>query len=230
VPKYKFSPKGSLGDFRELMQNIYGVHDDRFYSMWDLMSNLERYTMRALKGIRKNDTQKLTHNLLISISWAMAIANRLHISVDGRLWERFPFHCSYCGECPCQCRTKKVKKRIQTKPKKSKRPKSLAELQSMFQAIYPAESRTLDHAGVHLAEEVGEVSEALHAYMGEHKPEQLNMIRDEIADFFSCVFGVANSAKINLAEELAKLYSNNCHLCHAEPCFCTFSTNVLYKS
>ena len=227
---FKFPADGSLGDFRNFIQDIYGAHDDRFYSIWDLMSNLERYVMRALKGIRKDDKKKLIKNLAIAMSWAMAASNRLHISVEGKLWQRFPFVCSYCGKCPCACKKIKVEKRIQTSPKPSLRPKTLAQFQAMFQKIYPSESRTLEHAGIHLAEEVGEVSEAIHAYMGEHKQAQLDAIREEIADFLSCIFSVANSADIDIAMELAKLYHKNCHVCHGYPCSCSFSTNVLYKS
>lgn len=93
----------------------------------------------------------------------------------------------------------------------------------MFRLIYPVKSRTLADAGVHLAEEMGEVAEAIHHYYGQHLHRQFNDIRYEIADFMSCAFGVANSAEINVAEELGKMFSNNCHVCHKAPCVCSFS-------
>ena len=36
-------------------------------------------------------------------------------------------------------------------------------------------------------------------------------------------FGLANSAKINIADELSKMYRDNCHVCHKAPCECSFS-------
>jgi len=71
-------------------KEVYGLPDDRMYSIWDLLGQTQRFGMRALKGIRKEDTQKITHNLLISLSWVMAIANRLHIDVEEEVWKRFP--------------------------------------------------------------------------------------------------------------------------------------------
>lgn len=227
---FKFQEKDSLADFQGFIRSAYGETDDRLYSIWDLVSNLERFTMRALKGIRKSDEKKLTLNLMISFSWAMAIANRLHLEIEERLWQRFPMHCSYCGKQPCACKAIKPTARPHLVPDKALRPRSLAQFQEMFGKIYPPESRTLSHAGVHLAEEVGEVSEAIHGYMGEHQEEHLEGIRDEIADFVSCIFGVTNSANIDAAKELAGLYYENCHVCHKYPCTCTFSSVVRFKS
>ena len=57
MPQIKSS--STLQDFQELIKEIYGVPDDRLFSLSDLISNLERFTMRSLKGIRKQDKKKL---------------------------------------------------------------------------------------------------------------------------------------------------------------------------
>ena len=61
----QFKSNSSLHVFQELIKEIYGVPDDRLFSLSDLISNLERFTMRSLKGIRKQDKKKLelTHQL-----------------------------------------------------------------------------------------------------------------------------------------------------------------------
>jgi len=100
----------------------------------------------------------------------------------------------------------------------------------MFNEIYPASSRTLAEAGVHLAEEMGEVSEAIHNYLGQHQQKQFNAVQLELADFISCVFGVANSAKIDIAAELQKMYKHNCHVCHQAPCVCKFGEVARIKT
>mgnify|MGYP001613986278 CR=1 FL=1 len=227
---YKFLNNQKLSVFQKLINDIYGLPDNRLFSLSNLLSNQQRFTMRALKGIRKNDREKLKYNLLIAFSWLMAVGNRLHIDVEEVLWRRFPMICSYCGNRPCICKKTKPDKRKVIKRKDASRPKTLSGFQNMFRMIYPPESRTLEHAGVHLAEEMGEVSEAIYVFSGEHKNNQFENIQSEISDYISCIFGVANSANIDMADELAKLYKRNCHVCHSSPCECKFSYISKFKS
>ncbi len=226
----KFTRKKSLGRFQELIGQIYSLPDDRLFSLWDLMSNQERFTMRALKGMRKKDKRKLVKNVLISFSWLIALANRLHIDADDAVWARFPARCSYCGKSPCQCRAVKSKAKAKFFRNVVHRPGTLAGYQKMFGQIYPPQFRSPFEAGVHLAEEVGELSEAIHCFLGEHQRSQFRQIEMEIADVISCIFGVANSARIDVAGELEKFYSRNCHDCHKLPCECSFKIVAKYKS
>lgn len=220
---FSFKKTGTIGDFQKFILNIYGLLDDRLYSVWDLLVHNQRFAMRALKGIRKGNLKKLKINLLISFSFLMAVANRLHIDIEDELWKRFPRKCSYCGNAPCVCKKIKPRSRVKLKIDNKFKPKTLAEFQKMFNDIYPLVGRTLAEAGVHFAEEVGEVSEAIHNFLGEHRQKLFDDIKLEIADYTSCVFGIANSAKINISYELAKIYRENCHVCHKAPCVCNFS-------
>ncbi len=195
-------------EFQDFIKNVYGVSNDRLYSVWDLLAQQQRFSMRALKGVRKNDLDKISQNLLIALSWLMNIANRFHIDIGNEVWKRFPGVCSYCGTSPCSCREMKPEVRKQFVHDDSGKPRSLQEFQAMFALIYPPSKRTLADAGVHLAEEVGEVSEAVSNFLGQHHDDQLKDIESEIADLVSCTFGVANSADIHIAEELAQLYEN----------------------
>src|SRR3989338_6729630 len=188
---HSFQADGSLRDLQKFVEAVYGLPNDRNYSVWDLLTQHQRFSMRALRGIRKGDSQKLKQNLLISLSWLMSMANRLHIDLDDEVWERFPYLCSYCGKCPCVCRATKPEKRLKVDHNPELRPKTLASVQKMFATIYQADGRNLADAGVHLAEEVGEVGEAIHNYLGEHKPEQFEQISLEMADYLSCTFGFA---------------------------------------
>jgi NTP pyrophosphatase (non-canonical NTP hydrolase) len=227
---FTFSKTQTLADFQKFIQDVYALPDDRLYSIWDILTHEQRFAMRALKGIRKGDAGKLKTNLLISLSWLMAIVNRLHIDIETEVWKRFPRLCSYCGERPCACKTIKPPARLKMKVDNQLRPKNLAEMQAMFNEIYPASDRTLADAGVHLAEEVGEVSEAIQNYLGQHKEKQFDEVKLEIADFVSCIFGIANSADINLAAALGEIYANNCHVCHEAPCVCSFSEVAQLKT
>lgn len=225
-----FSSNQSIQQFQQFIQDVYGVPDDRYYSLYDLLSNQERFTMRALKGIRKGNKQHLKKNLLIAFSWSVAVFNRLHLDIENALWHRFPNFCSYCGHRPCTCHKEKPAQRILRRQSPQQQPQSLNDFQEMFRVIYPPSTRTLAEAGVHLAEEMGEVSEAIQAFLGEHKVSQFDNLKDEAADWVSCMFGVANSAEISIAKELALIYKKGCHVCHRAPCACTYSSVTRYSS
>ncbi len=225
-----FKKDETIQEFQKFIGTVYDLPDDRLFSIFDLLSNQHRFTMRALKGIRKSDFKRLEINLLIAISWLMAIANRLHINVEDTIWKRFPYVCSYCAKCPCLCKKNNPTKRKSPAVKKMVRPKNFSQFQQMMADIYPPKTRSLAEAGIHLAEEMGELSEAIHIYLGEHFKKQFTDIENEMADYFSTFLGVANSAKIDLALSLSKMYSNNCHACHKAPCICSFSFVPKFKS
>lgn len=225
-----FKKGNSLKDLQSISYEIYGLLNDRNYSISDLLSNLQKFTMRALKGIRKNDIEKIDINLLIAISWLMAIANRLHIDVQTATIEKFAFVCSYCKTCPCSCKKNKVTRRVNLTKSNKIIVRTLKQFQEMFSMIYPPETRNLTNAGIHMAEETGELSEAIHNFQGEHLEKQFENIKSEMADYISCFFGVINSLDLNLEKELMDKYSNNCHECHKAPCVCTYSFASSYKS
>jgi len=220
-----FQKSGTIRDLQGFVATVYGLSNDRLYSsIEDLLMQEQRFLMRALKGIRKGDTEKVQLNLLISFSWLMSIANRFHIDAEDEVWNRFPMRCSYCGKLPCVCKANKVSSRARFKKDDTLRPQTLSAFQNMFSAIYPPEKRTLVDAGVHLAEEMGEVSEAMNNFLGQHLTNQFEEIKSEIADLISCIFGVANSANIDVAKGLEKMFVNDCHVCHSAPCVCNFTS------
>lgn len=228
--QHAFLRNQSLHDFQEFIGSIYRLPDDRHYSLFDLLIQQQRFTMCALKGIRKNDTEKIKINLIIALSWSMSVANRLHLNIQKEVWMRFPNMCPYCQACPCVCKADKQAPRMKASSKKQLSVSSLADMQTMFAHIYPADKRSLADAGVHLAEEMGEISEAIHNFLGRHQKQLFRHICLEMADYISCLLGVANSARIDLAHELEKTFYNNCHICHKAPCICGFSTITNLKT
>jgi len=220
----------TIKEHQNFIREVYGLNNDRYFNLWDMHTNMERFMMRGLKGIRKKDYERTKKNLLIALSWFTSIMNQLHIDIEEEVWERFPYLCSYCGSCPCSCAANKVKKRKKISINKSKQPKTLKEIQIMFNKIYPVHERTLEHAGVHLAEEIGEFSEAIMAYRGGHKNEDFKNIELEAADLFSCILSVFNSLQINMAKELSIMFSKNCHVCKNMSCTCDFNSIVNFKS
>lgn len=225
-----FKKGQSIADFQNFVKQIYSLPDDLHFSLLDLLIHEQRFAMRALKGIRKNNPQKIKLNMVIAFSFLMAIGNRLHIDIEQVVWQRFPMLCSYCGEKPCICKKIKLEKRHKVHINNALRPGTLSGFQKMFEEIYPSSSRTLTDAGIHLAEEIGEVTEAVQNFLGQHQKKLMQEIVLELADCVSCIFGVANSSQFDLAQELARLFSNNCHVCHKAPCVCNFHSVATIKT
>jgi NTP pyrophosphatase (non-canonical NTP hydrolase) len=160
----------------------------------------------------------------------MSLMNQMHINVEDEVWKRFPGACSYCAAVPCRCKTEKNKKRKKISVQDKLHPQTFENFQKMFERIYPAKRRTVEDAGIHLAEEVGELAEAFLAYRGKHTEIDFERIKIESADLFSCIMGVCNSLKINFAQELATMFAENCHVCRKAPCVCKFDFVIDFRS
>ncbi len=219
----------TITEYQNFIREVYGLNNDRYFNTEGMLTQIQRFAMRALKGIRKNDREKTELNLIISLNWFVSLINQLHIKLEEEVWQRFPYLCSYCATSPCSCVTTRPEKRKETVRDENKRPETLADFQTMFQKIYPSENRTLENAGVHLAEELGEFSEAILLYYGQHQDKDFEKITLEAADLFSCFMGVFNSISINLAEALSKIFTENCHVCKKAPCQCTFEDIMEFK-
>jgi len=223
-------PDITLREYQNFVKEVYGLPNDRYFSTWDMITNMERFIMRGLKGIRKGDREKTRVNILIALSWFMSIMNQLHIDLEDEVWKRFPYLCSYCAFCPCRCREKKIETRQRVPIDESKRPKTLEDFQKMLEKIYPSESRTLEHAGVHMAEEAGEFSESIMFFRGGHNDEDFKNVKSEVADLFTHFLGVFSSLNMSMAKELSLVFSDNCHVCHNAPCTCDFKCITDFKS
>lgn len=226
----KITTNSSLSDYQSFVTEVYGLSNDRYFSAEDMLANIERFVMRALKGIRKNDPEKTKNNLLIALSWFMSLMNQFHIEIEDTVWQRFPYVCSYCGGLPCECKAKKVKKRQRIIINNKLRPKTLQNLQMMFEKIYPSKFRTVEQAGIHLAEEMGELAESFLSFRGSHDNKIFAAIPLESADLFSCFMGVFNSLNLNISTELSRMFKNNCHVCQKSPCECNFNSIMNYRS
>ncbi len=226
----KLISNSTIREYQDFIKAVYGKSNAQHFNSDDMLVNVERFLMRAIKGIRKEDKAKTIENVFISMSWFMSLMNQYHIDVEDIVWNRFPYLCSYCGSVPCSCKKVKVENRKAIVVDESKRPHTIREFQTMFWKIYPPEGRTPEHAGIHLAEEMGELSEAFLAFKGTHSDADFANIILESSDLVSCFFSVCNSFGIDIADEFSKRYSENCHICHELPCSCTFSYIMAYKS
>ncbi len=220
----------TIREYQNFTNDVYGLNNDRYFSREDMLIQIQRFIMRALKGIRKDDQEKVKTNLLIAFSWFTSLINQWHLNLEDEIWQRFPYLCSYCASCPCACKEKRPEKRRKTVGDEKKRPKTIEDFQVMFEKIYPSGARTLEDAGVHLAEELGEFSEAIMIYRDQHKNEDFEQLKLEAADLFSCFMSVFNSMGTSVVGELSLMFSENCHACNKIPCECSFENIMGFKS
>lgn len=122
---FSVKPEITIREYQDFVREVYGLPNDRYFSAEDMITNIERFLMRGLKGIRKNDKEKIKLNLIISVSWFASLINRLHINIENEIWKRFPYLYSYCGSCPCSCKEKKIQSRQKITADPDKRPKTL---------------------------------------------------------------------------------------------------------
>lgn len=223
--------ESSLSDYQTFIKEVYGFNNERFFGQRDMLTNLQRFIMRGLKGIRKGDEKKTALNLVVALGWFMSLMNRLHIDTEKELWTRFPGKCSYCGGKPCLCGEIRPEKRQAVEGDEAKRPRTLRAFQEMFETIYPAEKRSLEKAGIHLAEEMGELAESILVYGARGRSDdEFRNVELEAADLLSCFLAVFNSLNIDLATLLTAHFSENCHVCKQLPCACSFNSIMNFKS
>lgn len=222
--------RSSLTDYQNFVGEVYDLPDDRHFNTSDMLANMERFLMRGLKGIRKKDEGKVKINMIIASSWLMSLLNQLHIDIEKETWDRFPHVCSYCASCPCVCKERKVIQRKKITRNDAQKPTSISGFQKMFEEVYPSSRRTIQDAGIHLAEEMGELSEAVLLYRGLRKQIDFDNMKLEAADLMSCFMGIFNSLQLDFAKELALHFHDNCYRCHKVPCVCTFVDVMNFKS
>lgn len=211
-----------LEAFQALNRQIYLCLNDQNYSNTDLFSWMHRHITHVLKGVRKKKYEHTKYHLCMALSWAFSLANRYHFEMADEMWQRFPGFCPYCLSAPCSCKERRPNRRKLGKKTNGKRPASLCEWQKMFAKIYP---NPINDQAVHLAEEAGEVSEAIRNYGSTHDKKWLARIIEELVDVVTNIFGIANCRKLDLALHMAEYFSAGCPKCYRSICNCGFITD-----
>jgi NTP pyrophosphatase (non-canonical NTP hydrolase) len=208
-----------LRDFQAWNAQVYGVVNDQNYQVSDIVSRIHRYVTHVLKLVRKEKRDDADFLLAMAASWTFALANRLHIDLQDELWQRFPGKCPYCGAKPCSCK-ERAKKRRTLRAGRTQMPQTLSEFQAMLRTIYP--DNTLRDSVMHLAEEAGEVDEAVDAFRRTHDRKYLEEVKLELVDVLTNLCAVGSCWDIDLADALAEHFSKGCHACGKAPCRCGY--------
>jgi NTP pyrophosphatase (non-canonical NTP hydrolase) len=215
------SENSTLEEFQESNRSLYLVVNDQNYSNTEIFSCLHRHTTQVLKAVRKEKYDDIRYHLCMSLSWSLALANRFHVNLTDETWKRFPGFCPYCLAVPCACKERpKEREKISGEPTR-KQPASLREWQQMFAEIYP---NIVINSAIHLAEEAGEVDEAIRNYLATHSKDWFNKFVEELVDVITNIFGVANCLKLDVATGMASYFANGCPGCGKTPCSCGYVT------
>jgi NTP pyrophosphatase (non-canonical NTP hydrolase) len=214
-------PASSLEEFQDLNKQIYLVVNDRSYDNMAMFFRLLYHLNRVLKAVRKNDYKDIVYHLCMSLSWSFAMGNRFHVNLADEMWKSFPGCCPYCCAVPCSCKKRRAKERKNMAGKsRCCRPFCLRDWQEMFARIYPNE---IQYSAMHLAEEAGEVGQAMRIHSATHQSEWLREIIEELVDVITNIFGVANCRKIDLAKGMVAYFKSGCPGCNKFPCECSYA-------
>lgn len=209
----------SLAEFQANNSNIYQVTNDRNYSREEMFSRLHRHITHVLKAVRKEEHDPVMYHLCMALSWALAMLNRFHIDLKDDMWKRFPGICPYCSEAPCCCSQRPKERQKLTGKFRGIQPVSLRDWQQMFAEVYP---NVVLVSAMHLAEEAGEVDEALQAHSATHQEDWFWKVVEELVDVITNIFGVANCLKLDLATGMASYFADGCPKCHCSSCECGY--------
>jgi len=209
----------SLARFQSLNKEIYLATNDCNHSNMEMFSRLHRHITQVLKAVRKKKHETMGYHLCMALSWSFALANRFHINLANEMWEFFPGFCLYCSDAPCSCKERARERRKLKGESNGEQPVSLFDWQAMFAKIYP---NVVINSAMHLAEEAGEVDEAIRNYSATHDPNWFRKIVEELVDVITNIFGVANCLHINLAVGMAGYFGDGCSKCHKSPCDCGY--------
>ncbi len=212
----------SLANFQKLNAQIYLVQNDQNFETSAMVSRMHRYVTQILKAVRKEKTENAGYWISMGFSWSLALANRLHINLDEEMWKRFPGVCPYCVDARCTCKERAASRQVVSiNPSHIIKPSTLFSFQKMFAGIYP--DNTLQDSAMHLAEEAGEVDEAVEHFMGTHDQRLFEAIAIELVDVITHLFAVATGLQLDLACEMEKYFNEGCLKCHRTPCGCGFT-------
>lgn len=174
-----------------------------------------------------------------AIAWWFALCGKVGVkNVADLLWGKFPAVCPYCQQsphAPDECAERKAASKGPvwsqleglTRDHADRRPRTLAEWQRMFGAIYPASSTDdVSKTFAKLMEEMGELAEAVRVF-----PAAPGYFLSEAADVFAWLMKISNlddaGAAIprkvrgdRLQEALARGYPGRCLDCSAAVCTC----------
>ncbi len=211
----------TLSQAQSLMQDIYGIPDDRLYEIEDLLYYGTKFALRYSRQLKAKDEVSAFENLTVCLAWFFALMNRYHFDLEKLVWKRYSYKCPFCMDIPCTCAENCAHKAKKTGRPSSRKPIDLAEWQEVVRKIYP--DGEINELNFTLLFELDNFDHSFRKFLREKKMGYFEEIENQSADYLVLMLRIFNALKINLGEKFADLFGNGCYVCHKTPCECNYS-------
>ncbi|MGI3184734.1 hypothetical protein [Nioella aestuarii] len=230
----KISDIASISDAQKFILDLY-PNDNRDFSY--VFGYATRHLGYLCKSLCKNSPS--VEEFIRSISWLLALANKLEVDVEVSLIKRHPDICPYCVVAPCKCRwtgkkpaigikAYKIPEELFYRAEQIKREKK-ADFQSHCERlaiIYPGNAYKWDAIGPwqltsKMQEELAEVHEAATRYLSGRK--SIDAVAEEFADLFAWLLSAwgLSFPEGNVDDSFIEYYLAGCPVCgNNENCEC----------
>ena len=224
----------------DVIFNIYGNKnkDLSFEYIYSFLTRKTAYLTREIVRTDGRDKSKVINTYIESLSWLIAISQKLEIELESSFFSKFPTICPYCTEAPCVCsqthrkpeftsNAKAIKEELFQKRNsiyRSGSPKIYAP--EMINQIYPSNKNIYNIFGgfyhsSRIFEELGELHEA-YTKLNEDKFYNKENINDELADILAWMLSLwgIEFKNIDLGDAIDSYYINGCPTCNNQECVC----------
>lgn len=240
-----------LNSWVAMFERIYYQSQNHERSIHQLLLRLYETSLNLQKAALKASSFERVRDVWLPklFAWYCAVIKALDLSgLEALVWRKFPAACPFCLEELCVCLAGRDKRHLDrgrlarlASGNAQRKPRSLAEWQRLFEAIYRQSSRgmlpareaseprlqpgneLLEQGLFKLYEELTELAESirLRAFY------PLNL-QNEVADVFACICAIANllppafnkQEKLDLGTMVWSRYPDTCDTCRQRICVC----------
>lgn len=224
----------SIAEWQERLNHIFkDVNKQRSES--DIFGRMVEMISGIARGVRDKNDHTVKWFSPRALAWILALASKLDIDLDERLWHWYPGLCPHCRKdrsCKCIIGSEKPSRindaiDINDAQEKHSRPDTIDDWMKLLKCIYgDSNSEVVENLKIliHLQEECGEVHEAIRhkltsvptlseAYREDH-------LTQEMSDLFAWFCGAMNATNTNVSFHMKELYMDSCPDCHQSTCKC----------
>lgn len=208
--------------FEEILEQnkeIYGIPDDRLYSIDDILYNIQKFALLYLSS-QKSSVGDAILNINIAFAWLLALINRYHIDVEEIMWHRYAYKCPFCLEIPCDCASNKDQTSKKTGRPPSGKPKNISEWQIMYKKIYNSDKE--EDLKSKYIDDMQHLFDLIRLFMREKRKSQFKQLEIELVDFLVSYIRLLNTYMKDVTICFEEMFDNGCYVCHHIPCECNY--------
>ncbi len=224
----------SIHDAQSFLGELYPNNN---YDTDYIYGYLSRYSGYLSKKIWQKRSEEI--DFIRTVSWIIAICNKIEMNLEQHLLDRYPHCCPYCLSTTCKCR--KTGKRPAERIPAYRIPDELRGransrrnigdvitfdyIGNIIETVYPQNEIVWESSGpwrhlVKIQEEAAELHEALSGFLNKKKP--IDIVGEECADLMAWILSAWKIVYPNSIFDHAFIhyYIHDCPVCSAKPCIC----------